>query len=71
MTANWRTRWEKATHELRTVRAENRRLRVALDEVNTEFESILSVPVEGVEAAKTWLIRQQRETIRALKRGAA
>lgn len=68
VTANWKKRWENAARELQTTRKENRRLRLALDSLNEEVELVLNMAgQEGNEAAKTWLITTQRQTIRRLR----
>lgn len=61
----WERRWRTTHVRLLEARAENTRLRQALDDLNVDVEEFLSVAHQaGHEEAKSWLIRQQRTVIR-------
>jgi hypothetical protein len=62
--STWRRRWITATADLTEARAECLRLRVALDELNLDTEQAFSrAGQEGVESAKSWLIKQLRKNL--------
>lgn len=68
MTANWKARWEKQRFELAATRREVTLLRSALDELNSDVETILNDAAQiGHEAAKSHAIRRQMATIRSLR----
>ncbi len=61
----WERRWLTSHVRLLEARAENTRLRQALDDLNVDVEEFLSIAHQaGHEEAKSWLIRQQRAVIR-------
>lgn len=65
-TDRWRDRWINTHADLIAARAECLTLRTALDELNRDDEGVLNEAGQtGVEKAKSWLITQQRATIRA------
>jgi 1,2-phenylacetyl-CoA epoxidase catalytic subunit len=63
--STWRNRWEKAVQYLNESRQEAATLRAALDDLNSEVEGMLNVAGQsGIESAKSWLIKSQREALR-------
>ena len=65
---DWRGRWERATAELAAARRENETLRAALDTLNAETEQLFNdAGQEGIEKAKSHLIKAQAQSIRRLK----
>jgi len=66
--SSWKRQWLLLHEKYLAATEENARLRAALDELNEDVEEILSrAHQEGHEAAKSWLIRAQRQTIHRLK----
>jgi hypothetical protein len=66
--ATWRRRWEKAVRDLDAARAESKILRTALDDLNQEVEGLLNAQGQGgIESAKSWLIKAQRDALRKQK----
>lgn len=65
----WRERWEQAVAELAEARAENLRLRDALDDLNSETEQILNDSVTGtLEDSGAHLIEQLESSLRSKDR---
>lgn len=64
----WERRWLKLHEKHLRSESENRRLRAAIDEINSDVEEFLNVAHQaGHEAAKSWMIRAQARTIRDLR----